>query len=211
MSSAPRPTITNARQAERAVLSWMRGRGYVDAKPALEGPEGVDVAAFSGLAQVRFGDAAVRRSELQKLDAAREGRPDVALFAVTTSSFDLPAQTFADSKNIVLLHLTPDGRFEPLNSTARLLLGGPGAALGTPGTGGTPGIPLVPILKHVPLVGAAYFLVVAGIQAKALASGAEDAPTVTSVVLSALAGVGLVAVWYFGTRRLGRTRDTDQA
>lgn len=211
MSSAPRPTITNARQAERAVLSWMRGRGYVDAEPALEGPEGVDVAAFSGLAQVRFGDAAVRRSELLKLDAARAGRPDVALFAVTTSSFDLPAQTFADSKNIVLLHLTQDGRFEPLNSTARLLLGGPGATLGTPGTGGTPGIPLVPILKHVPLVGAAYFLVVAGIQAKALASGAEDAPAVTSVVLSALVGVGLAAVWYFGTRRLGRTGDTDQA
>jgi len=45
----------------------------------------------------------------------------------------------------------------------------------------------------------------------ALASGAEDAPAVTSVVLSALVGVGLVALWYFGTRRLGRTRDADHA
>lgn len=198
--NAPRPKIANARQAERAVVHWMHDLGYVDAVAAEDGaPDGVDVVAYSGLAQVRFGDAPVRRSELLKLEAAREGRSEVALFAVTSSKFEMPALTYADAKNILLFQLMPDGSLEPRSASARVLLGGPSAAVARPGSAGVPGFQWFPVLRHVPLVLGAYFLAVALFQGLRLPDGAGPG----AVAFSALFGAALVALWFFVTRRMG--------
>lgn len=189
--------IGNARQAELAVVDWLHGLGYTDAAPAVDGPEGVDVVAHSGLAVVRYGHAAVRRRDLQQLAAAGQGRSDLALFVFASSRFELPALTYADGVGIVLLTYDETGRMTPSSAAARVLLQGRGAGVAAPA--GTAGGSWLPVLRHAPLAVALYFLVVAVLQAAAFVRGEDTAAAAAFALALAIA---LAAAWFFLTRRL---------
>lgn len=201
MTEPPSEPITTWRHAEASAIRWLRDFGYPDAAPAPDdSPPGVDVRATWALAQVRFGDAAVRRSDLQQLAAARADASDVALFAFTASRFELPAITYADTKGIRLFSYADDGGLIPRNENARAVLG----ATGAPARTVTPDIfTVAPVLRWAPLVVASYLVVITLLQVARAASGVVG---IGDVLLPLTGALAFGAMWYFGTRRLGRRK-----
>jgi hypothetical protein len=181
------------------VVRWLRDAGYADAAEAADGPDGVDVVSTWGLAQVRYGDAAVRRSDLQRLAAARAEGSEQALFAFTSSKFELPALTYADVKNMLLFTYDEDGAMTPRSAAARMMVGGPRAAAApTPLSAGPLGGFWVAFVRHAPLLAAIYFLAAGAIQLSAAVQGEGSA---FGASFSLAIALGLGALWFFVTRR----------
>jgi hypothetical protein len=194
---APR-TVRTARQATSAVVEWLRAAGYTDAREVDEAPEGVDAVSRWCLAQVRFGDAAVRRTDLQRLSAARGERTDLALFAFASSKFEVPALTYADAKSMLLFTFDEWGTMTPRSAAARVMIGGPRAAVASPLAPDELSGFWLALVRHAPLALAVLLL---GAAAMGLAAAAQGDGGAVGAVIRIVAAVALAALWFFVTRR----------
>lgn len=204
MSTSPQPlSITTWRQAERNAIRWLRDLGYADAAAAPEGsPPGVDITSRWAIAQVRFGDSAVRRSELQQLTEARGDDEEVAIYAFTSSKFEIPALTYADVKGIALFSYDGSGAMLPRNAAASSVVGAP-AATPTLWNGRVRATTSSPrFLKWLPLLVAIWLAFVVAFQAFLLSRG--DGGSVAGLVFAAVGSLVFASWWFFGTRRSGR-------
>lgn len=189
------PAIHTWHQASLAAARWLRAQGYPDAVPVPGGEDtGVDVRATGALALVRHSDKAIRREHLQRLADTRGKDPSTAMYAFTTSRFELPAVTFADGRRIRLLTFADDGAVVPFDYNASLRSGG---VAGSP-AGMLPAATDA-IIRYLPVGLAVFMLIAAAIQVLGIVAGTGGswAGALTSLVL----GGALLALWVVFRRR----------
>lgn len=203
----PEPGIRTSHQAELNAVRWLRTHGYPDAVPVQGGAEtGVDIRGAYLVARVVFGTAAVTRGHIQAVVGAR-GRDDTHLVVLTSSRYELPAITYADSKGVMLLTYDDAGRIAAKNAVALAIVPPEErmASRSTPVSG-----PWVPILRHAPLGIAIYQL---AFTATILISAARTglAAPLGNVAFGLIVAVGLGALWFFVSRHLGRPKPSAAA
>lgn len=189
------PAIHTWHQASLAAARWLRAQGYPDAVPVAGGEEsGVDVRATGALALVRHSKKAVRREHLQRLVDTRGKDPSTAMYAFTTSRFELPAVTFADGRRIRLLTFDDDGAVVPFDYNA---------ALRSSGAAGSPAAMLPAatdaIIRYVPVGIALFMFLAAAIQVLGIVAGTGG--SWLGALISLVLGGALLAGWVAWRRR----------
>lgn len=193
------PAIRNQGAATAAATRWLRAHGYPDALPAQrEQAPGVDVRSDAVLALVHHGTSAVNREMMQRLVAARGKDADVALYAFTSSRYELPALTYADYHGVQLLTYDEDGRIWPRDRGGRVL---DERARRSPNSS----VPMAwgAVFRHLPLLLAVYMYAIAATQLLALVRG-NAGPVWGNVVFGVVTGTAFLALWLFLVRRARR-------
>lgn len=201
------PQISTWHQAELNAVRWLRAHGFPDAVPVPGGAQtGVDIRGGHLLARVFFGTPSVSRADLQALVAAR-GTEDTHLAALTSSKYELPAVTYADAKGVMLLAYDDGGVVTPRNSGALAIVPASErpAARSVPSSG-----PWVPVLRHAALAIALYQLAFTGTLLLSAARTGQPV-AVGNVAFGLLVTAGLVALWFFVTRHMGKPKPTAPA
>ncbi len=154
----------------------------------------------SGALALVHGPGAVRRSQLERLLHARGRNAEIALYAVTSGRFELPAVTYADAKRILLLSYDGEGGVTRYDHEVALFTSG---KAGDP-AGSLP-VATSAILQHLPLLFGLFMSVAAAIQLVGLLRGAPGASW-GGAAISLVLGAAFTLAWVVGRRRRARRR-----